>query len=381
MHTALQFGHHSKNQLFSKLTRCPLREIALWPLLVRWTMSWRVYKPWADNSLTDRVMVYSHIFIQHQHTEDIFTLTLSFPINVHPALFQDECPEYLQPIFMTLHTCILQTAHFIMRMVLIARSASIYSGNSLLQDLICSQRASEQSQMRVLHFREIYQMQWAVFTESHNGLCWKGPKSHLIPTLLSWTGTPLTRPGFSKPHPALPGMGHLWELRAPSLFRLRMSWSKVFLAKETMKIIAQKCEKMAEVPVLPHSFCFLLIKFQRLNPLPAFHVVPSTLLPRQVPQFHCHLWEPAQPLVPHISRVFVLGADPDGGALFWDHHSVVSRFPCSMTVFSCSGGSHLSPCVLSVLLPACWRVRGRSSLPEQLQDAPAAGSAWLETDS
>lgn len=74
-------------------------------------------------------MVYSHIFIQHQHTKGIFTLTLSFPINVHPSLFQDECPEYPQPIFITLHTCILQTAHFIMRMVLIAGSASIYSKN------------------------------------------------------------------------------------------------------------------------------------------------------------------------------------------------------------------------------------------------------------
>lgn len=129
MHTALQFGHHSKNQLFSKLTLCPLREILLWPLLVWWIMSWRGYKPRADNSLTDRVMVYSHIFIQHQHTRGISTLTLSFPISVHPALFQDECPEYPQPIFIALHACILQTAHFIMRMVLIARSASIYSGN------------------------------------------------------------------------------------------------------------------------------------------------------------------------------------------------------------------------------------------------------------
>lgn len=74
-------------------------------------------------------MVYSHIFIQHQHTRGISTLTLSFPISVHPALFQDECPEYPQPIFIALHTCILQTAHFIMRMVLIASSASTYSGN------------------------------------------------------------------------------------------------------------------------------------------------------------------------------------------------------------------------------------------------------------
>lgn len=31
-------------------------------------------------------------------------------------------------------------------------------------------------------------MQWAIFTESHNGLIWKEPKSHLIPTSLHGQG-------------------------------------------------------------------------------------------------------------------------------------------------------------------------------------------------
>lgn len=76
VHTSLPFGHHSKNQLFSKLTLCPLREIALWPFLVRWTTSWRVCKP--NNNLTDQVMVYSRMFFQHQHTKGISTLTHSY---------------------------------------------------------------------------------------------------------------------------------------------------------------------------------------------------------------------------------------------------------------------------------------------------------------
>lgn len=65
------------------------------------------------------------------------------------------------------------------------------------------------------------------------------------------------------------------------------------------------------------SLCFPLIKFQRQKPLPTFHVTPSTLVPRQVPQFRCHLWERAHQLVPHISRLFVLGAEPErrGSAL------------------------------------------------------------------
>lgn len=125
---------------------------------------------------------------------------------------------------------------------------------SLLQDLICSQRASEQTQMRVLQFRKMYQMQWAIFTKSHNGLIWKGPKSHLIPASLSWSGTLFTRPGCSKPPPALPEMGHLWEVWAPSLFCLRMPQPKVFPAKETLKIIGKKYEKMANVSLLPQLF-------------------------------------------------------------------------------------------------------------------------------
>lgn len=135
-------------------------------------------------------MVYSHIFIQHQHTEGIFTLTLSFPINVHPSLFQDECPEYPQPIFITLHTCILQTAHFIMRMVLIAGSASIYSENLQIFFAAGSNLQPKSWKPRWVFFslEKIYQMQWAIFTESHNGLIWKEPKSHLIPTSLHGQG-------------------------------------------------------------------------------------------------------------------------------------------------------------------------------------------------
>lgn len=70
----------------------------------------------------------------------------------------------------------------------------------------------------------------------------------------------------------------------------------------------------------------------------------------------------------------------NGGALLWVHPSLFSRYPCLMAVFPCSGGSHLASCVLSALLPGCWRVHGCCSLPERLQHAPAAGSAWLETD-
>ncbi|KAJ7417500.1 hypothetical protein WISP_64510 [Willisornis vidua] len=51
---------------------------------------------------------------------------LSFPQHK----WQDyECPEYPQPIFITIPTCILQIGHFIMRIVLIAMSGSNYSGN------------------------------------------------------------------------------------------------------------------------------------------------------------------------------------------------------------------------------------------------------------
>jgi len=46
-------------------------------------------------------------------------------------------------------------------------------------------------------------------------------KDHLVPTPLTWAGTPSTRSGFSKPHPAwpwtLPGRGHpqlLWATRS-----------------------------------------------------------------------------------------------------------------------------------------------------------------------
>lgn len=52
-----------------------------------------------------------------------------------------------------------------------------------------------------------------VYTESLNGLVWKGPWSSSHSNPLPCKGTSSTRPGFSKPSPTfpgtLPGMGHL----------------------------------------------------------------------------------------------------------------------------------------------------------------------------
>ena len=51
-------------------------------------------------------------------------------------------------------------------------------------------------------------------TEQNHRAVWGGRdlKDHLVPTSLPWAGTPATRPGCPKPHPAwpwtLPGMGH-----------------------------------------------------------------------------------------------------------------------------------------------------------------------------
>lgn len=211
MHTSLQFGHHSKNQLFSKLTLCPLREIVLWPFLVRWTMSWRVYKPWTDNSLTDQVMVYSHIF-QHQHTKGIFSLTIAFPIRLQQVLFEmgaqkihspyllPSQPASCRPVISAWGWCTLPNQ------LPFSLELCRYS---LLRDLICSQRASE---LRGLQFRRIYKMRWAILLKSK---C-------------------------------------LWEIYTPSLFSLRLSRSKSIFSKGNFENNWPNVwKKIANAPLLP----------------------------------------------------------------------------------------------------------------------------------
>lgn len=126
------------------------------------------------------------------------------------------------------------------------------------------------------------------------------------------------------------------------------------------------------------SVCFLLIKFQGQKPLPAFHVIPCTLVPQQVPQFQCHPWDSSaraahQPGVCAGSRAerrgSVLGSSPGcfQVSLFNDRVSLLWRV------------TPVPVCALRAA-PSCWRGRGCSSVPERLQHPPAAGSAWLETD-
>lgn len=197
MHTSLPFGHRSKNQLFSKLTLCPLREIVLWPFLVWWTMSWRVYKPWRENGLTDQVTVYSHIFFQQLHTKGIFTLTLPFPISLQQALFQDGCPENPQRVLITILTCILQTGRFSRRMTPIAEPASTHS--------------------RAL------QIFFDVGLNLHPKSFWANPESPLVARKIgNATGC------FTE-------IKCLWEIDAPSLFSLPMLWSKSVLQKKLWK--------------------------------------------------------------------------------------------------------------------------------------------------
>lgn len=166
-------------------------------------------------------------------------------------------------------------------------------------------------------------MQWAIFTESHNGLIWKEAKSHLIPTSLSWAGKHFPRPGCPKPHPALPGMGHLWDVRAPSLFCLRMSQSKVFPAKETSKIICQKCEKMANVLLFPQLFLLCTDKIPRAASSPS---IPCLAL------HPCATTDATIPVSPLGTGSCACATHQcllaDGGAQFWGHHWVVSRLPC-----------------------------------------------------
>jgi len=58
---------------------------------------------------------------------------------------------------------------------------------------------------------------WGDFTESWNGLGWKGPLKAIQSNPLQWAGTSSTTSGCSEPHPTwpwmFPGMGHrppLW---------------------------------------------------------------------------------------------------------------------------------------------------------------------------
>lgn len=73
-------------------------------------------------------MVYSHIIFQHQPTKGIFTLTLPIPIRLQQALLQDGCPENPHPMFITVPNCISQTGHFSVRMMPLAKPASIFPG-------------------------------------------------------------------------------------------------------------------------------------------------------------------------------------------------------------------------------------------------------------
>lgn len=147
--------------------------------------------------------------------------------------------------------------------------------------------------------------------------------------------------------PAFPGMGiyekyvllhcFVWECHDLKYFQqTENKWPKIW-------------KKMAHVPLPPQLFLLFTDKIPRAEASPS------------IPCHPFHPFSTAGATIPGpplglISRVSVLGAEPNGGALFWDHHPVVSRFPCLMTVFPCSGGSHLSPCVLSVLLPAWVRL-------------------------
>lgn len=91
-------------------------------------------------------------------------------------------------------------------------------------------------------------------------------KDHLVPTLLTWTGTPPTKPGFSMPHPTrpwtFPGIGHPQNLWATFWFLITFTVKNFFfiwnLSPSFYKILFTSWKVMISSPwSLLFSICVL----------------------------------------------------------------------------------------------------------------------------